>query len=334
MTAVALALALATAVSAGPALGEAAHSGAIAGSTPHGGLRLLVEPQDGLAPLDALLAGAHRSVDIVMYEIDDPVIERELAADASRGVRVRVILNRTYTTSENAGAFAYLRARGVAVRWASSRFFLTHEKSVVVDRSTAVVMTLNLTPRYYTTSRDFAVVDTVPADVAAIKSAFSSDWTRAAMPAPDGADLVWSPGSQSALVALLATARHSALVENEEMHDPAITAALADDARRGVRVEITMTANTYDDPAFAALAASGVAVRLEADTSSALYIHAKAIVVDAGYGDARAFVGSENFSVASLVYNRELGIITRAPRIVAGLAGVLRADFAAAAPWR
>ncbi len=40
------------------------------------------------------------------------------------------------------------------------------------------------------------------------------------------------------------------------------------------------------------------------DTSSALYIHAKVIDVDG----AKAFLGSENFSTASLEYNRELGV--------------------------
>ena len=58
--------------------------------------------------------------------------------------------------------------------------------------------------------------------------------------------------------------------------------------------------------AFSALARAGVAVRTYA-YSAPLYIHAKAIVVDPGTRRARAFVGSQNFSVASLLYDRELG---------------------------
>ena len=45
------------------------------------------------------------------------------------------------------------------------------------------------------------------------------------------------------------------------------------------------------------------------------------------------FVGSQNFSIESLVYNRELGLITNDPTIVNGVAGVVRDDFAAATPW-
>jgi phosphatidylserine/phosphatidylglycerophosphate/cardiolipin synthase-like enzyme len=42
-------------------------------------------------------------------------------------------------------------------------------------------------------------------------------------------------------------------------------------------------------------------------------------------------VGSQNFSVASLGYNRELGILTNNPRIVAAIAATLAHDYARAA---
>ncbi len=80
---------------------------------------------------------------------------------------------------------------------------------------------------------------------------------------------------------------------------------------------------------FDALSAAGVAVRTYADSSSVLYIHAKAIVVDG----RQAFVGSENFSTASLDYNRELGLITGAPGVVATVAATLAGDWAGATPW-
>ena len=64
--------------------------------------------------------------------------------------------------------------------------------------------------------------------------------------------------------------------------------------------------------------------------SAALYIHAKAIDVDG----ARVFLGSENFSVESMDYNRELGVITASPSIRAAVGRTLAADFAGAAPWR
>ena len=64
-----------------------------------------------------------------------------------------------------------------------------------------------------------------------------------------------------------------------------------------------------------------------------MYIHAKAIVADAGRSGQRVLVGSQNFSVASLGYNRELGILTSDPRLVAAIAATLAHDYAGAASY-
>jgi phosphatidylserine/phosphatidylglycerophosphate/cardiolipin synthase-like enzyme len=142
------------------------------------GLALITEPNAGMAPIYHLLEGAKRSVDLTMYELSDPTAEAILAADAARGVTVRVLLDEHYEQSENTPAFTYLTAHRVAVRWAPSRYDLTHEKAAVIDGTTALVMTLNLTSQYYATTRDFAVVDTEPTDVAAIETVFAADWSR------------------------------------------------------------------------------------------------------------------------------------------------------------
>jgi phosphatidylserine/phosphatidylglycerophosphate/cardiolipin synthase-like enzyme len=45
------------------------------------------------------------------------------------------------------------------------------------------------------------------------------------------------------------------------------------------------------------------------------------------------FIGSQNFSRQSLTYNRELGIITHSPSILASTGDTFSADFAAAQPY-
>jgi cardiolipin synthase A/B len=117
------------------------------------------------------------------------------------------------------------------------------------------------------------------------------------------------------------------------MDDPTITSALADAARRGVNVTVTMTEESEWDEAFSELARAGVHIRLYPDSSRALYIHAKAIVADAGRPGQQVLVGSQNFSVASLDYNRELGIRTSSPAVVAAIGAVLARDYAGATPY-
>lgn len=300
---------------------------------PAASLRILEEPEAGVSPIDELLNSANKSVDLEMYELSDQVIEAILANDAHRGVDVRVILNEHYTESENAPAYSYLTRHGVHVHWASSRFDVTHEKAAVIDGATALVMTMNFTAEYYSTTRDVVVIDTQPADVIAITRTFNGDWNGAGYaPSPSG-DLLWSPGSEDALVNLISSARHSIWIENEEMDEPYIEAALEAGARRGVKVTVVMTADSEWNSAFSELTGAGVNIRTYPDSYNALYIHAKVVDVDPGYADERVFVGSENFSVASLLYNRELGIITSNRPVVTTLADMVERDAASATAW-
>ena len=172
-----------------------------------------------------------------------------------------------------------------------------------------------------------------PADVAAIEQVFDADFRHARVTAPRGADLVWSPGSEPALLQVVNQATTTLVVENEEMALPAVTSALVKAARRGVAVTVVMTRQDDWAKDFDTLVAAHVDVRTYAPTA-ALYIHAKAIVADVGTSHQCAFVGSENFSAASLQHNRELGLLTADPGVVTLLANTIRSDAAGAMPWK
>jgi hypothetical protein len=129
-----------------------------------------------------------------------------------------------------------------------------------VDGATSVIMTLNLVAEDYAGTRDFAVIDTNRADVAAIVATFNADFAGKAIAPPDGTDLVWSPtNAKASVLSVINGATRTLAVENEEMDDSAVTSALA----------------------------AGAHIRLYPDDSSALYIHAKAIVADAGRSGQR-----------------------------------------------
>ena len=298
-----------------------------------GTLSVLAEPQAGIGPIYRLITGARSSVDLTIYELADPAAEADLAGDAARGVNVRVLLDRHLEKARNTAAYDYLAARGVRVRWAPAGT-TWHQKSLTVDDTTSVIMTLNLVAEDYPSTRDFAVTDMNQADVAAIVTTFNADFAGRAITPPDGTDLVWSPANaRASVLSVINGATRTLAVEDEEMSDPAVTSALASAVRRGVDVTITMTADSEWDQAFAGLARAGVHIRLYPDDPSALYIHAKAIVADAGTPGQRVLAGSQNFSVASLGYNRELGIVTRDPAVVAAISIVLAGDYARATPF-
>ncbi|MGA2927686.1 MAG: phospholipase D-like domain-containing protein [Solirubrobacteraceae bacterium] len=295
-----------------------------------GTLGLVSEPAQGVAPFERAITHARRSVDLVIYELTDRTVEADLVADEHRGIAVRVLLDGGYHGSGaevNQPAYTYLKANGVPVRWTPSYFALTHQKTLIIDRGLAYIMTLNLTPQYYATSRDFAVLDAQPADVRAIEQVFAADWTATRVTAAPGSDLLWSPGALAAQVGLIASARGSVEIYNEEMDQPQIEQALQADARRGVNVRVVMTAASDWNAAFNALTAGGVHVHTY-PADAPVYIHAKMILIDG----RRAFVGSQNFSTGSLRDNRELGIILTTPAIIKTMQRTFDTDYAAAQP--
>ena len=298
-----------------------------------GALRVLSEPQAGFSAIYALINGAKASIELTMYTLRDTTAEDDLAAAAKRGVDVRVILDQHLEKKFNTTSYGFLSSRGVHVTWAPAGTTY-HQKTLTVDNKTSAIMTANLNSADYAGTRDFLVIDTSRADVTAVVATFNADFAHKKTTPSDGADLVWSPtNSQAAILAVINSARHTLAVENEEMDDPVITSALEAAAKRGVNVQITMTAESDWDSAFSALVKAGAHVRTYKDSTKVLYIHAKAVVADAGLADEQLFVGSENFSSASLRRNRELGIRTTNKAVISAVAAVVAGDYSGATPY-
>ena len=116
-------------------------------------------------------------------------------------------------------AFDFLRGRGVEVVWSSRRYFATHEKTFVIDRAVAVVMSLNLTaavlrhqPRRRPSSTTIGATSLRSSRSSTPTSAACSD--RHAGGRRPGVE----PGQSGAdLVALVEAARRSIDVESEEL---------------------------------------------------------------------------------------------------------------------
>ena len=293
---------------------------------------VLVEPSrlgsaTGMKPVYTFVLSAKKTIDITMYEFVDPTMVKDLVADAHRGLKVRVILDTNRERSRNTATFNALKKGGVAVVWADASYEATHQKTITVDRKESLVLSGNLTDEYYTTTRDFGIFDTNPSDVAEIETVFSADFAHRPVTPLDEVDLVWSPGSQSRMLAIINGARHTLSIENEEMGDSAITKAIVAAAKRGVKVEITMTADSEYDSDWTSIVKAGGHVHLYAYGYSDLYIHAKTTIADAGSKSQKMYVGSINFSSASMNRNRELGIITSGAATIKAVNSVVRSDY-------
>jgi phosphatidylserine/phosphatidylglycerophosphate/cardiolipin synthase-like enzyme len=79
---------------------------------------------------------------------------------------------------------------------------------------------------------------------------------------------------------------------------------------------------------FAALKAAGCGVHTYPNSTTGFYIHAKAVVADYGLATQNAYMGSINYSIASMTANRELGLYITDAGIVQSLENTMAADYA------
>jgi phosphatidylserine/phosphatidylglycerophosphate/cardiolipin synthase-like enzyme len=306
------------------------------------------EPDDSVTPLYSFINSATSTIDMTMYEMQDTTFTADLVAACGKGVRVRVIFSSS-ESSANKTAYNALNAAGAncsAVN-SNSAFTNTHQKTITIDGalSTAqtAIMSLNLQTQYYSTTRDFALVENDPVDIAAIEATFNQDYaaggtkntTEFNYQPGAGDDLIWSPTTaQTAMLAIINNAQKTLLVENEEMSASNIVTALEAACQRGVTVHVAMVNdnNEYGSE-FSALQTAGCGVNVYPDTQTGFYIHAKAVVADYGLPTESVYMGSINYSNASMTQNRELGVWISDPATIQSLYATMTSDYAGGAAY-
>lgn len=295
------------------------------------GLRLYIEPDDGEHVITDAIRGAHQSVWLEIYLLSDTNVIYALEDDANNGIDVRVMLEpHPYGvgTSSVTRTMDELHAAGVKTQYTSPTFALTHEKGMIIDGTTAYVMTSNFTRsalggyRTGTENREYGIIDSNTQDVQAVTAIFQADWNHSQAQFNDP-NLVVSPiNSRNDFTTLIGSARHTLLIEAEEMDDSAIESALVSAAQHGVQVEVILPSSSLSsstNQGIATIKQGGVQVRED----PRLYMHAKIMIVDG----SDAFVGSENISTQSLDQNRELGIIVADTSVLSRLESTFQSDW-------
>lgn len=340
LTSVALALAgVLAGCGAGPtaagAFGGLAEGTLLEASRGARNVTLFTEPDAGVAPVLDAIRGARKSVDVEVYIFTEKAVLESLKAAKDRGVKVRVLMekepfnpgNPSQPLPVNYAAAKYLKENGVTYGWTGDAFNFTHQKSLVVDGQTAVIMTSNLTKGAFTKNREYGILDRDPADAAVTQQIFDADWAHKPI-SVSSRNLVVSPdNSRPQLEKLISSARKSIHVQDEVMADPAVFKLLGDRAKAGVdvRVQLGRLSGSADEDAKAALLAAGVRHVRVVDSPT---LHCKMILAD----QKSAYVGSINLTTNSLEKNRELGVIVDDPRTVADISATAEKDWANGKP--
>ena len=292
--------------------------------------QLLVMPDDGAAAVLSLIDSACESLLLKQFKLQSEPVAQALLRAHQRGVAVQVMLN-PHTSGGarwNDQAFSWLESNGMAVRWTSEAFPVTHEKSMVVDRSRALIASFNLADKYFCETRDYGVISTAVAVVDQVIAGFEADWSRTAFVPDLGIGLVWSSlHSRGQMARLVDAARDTLWIQHPKFVDAVILERILAARERGVAVRVLCGGkhgisdwDIYDTfSSLRVMERFGIKVRRQKH----LKLHAKLILVDGAF----AQTGSMNIDRSAFDLRRELGIESDAPHVVERLKATFESDW-------
>jgi cardiolipin synthase A/B len=276
-------------------------------------VKLIVQPDDGVAPLLAAIRHARKSIDIMVFRFDRSDLRHALAEAVRRGVAVRTLI--AHTNSEGPRSLRKLEldllAAGITVSRTADDLVRYHAKFFIVDRVRAFILAFNFTALDINKSRSFAVEVRTRRIVQELLTLFDADAGRQPYK-PGVADLLVSPlNARDRLAAFIRAARRQLFIYDPKLSDPKMLALIRERVRAGVDVRV-----------IGRVAKPGATI-----TSAPLdgrRLHARAMVADG----KRAFIGSQSLKGLELDKRREVGLIIRDRAIVRQMESVFAEDWA------
>ena len=272
-------------------------------------MNLIIQPDDGLAPLLQAVRQAKTKIDILIFRFDRTELETALESAVTRGVVVRALIAHT-----NRGGEKRLRkletrmlAAGVSVARTADDLLRYHGKMMIADDA-LYVFGFNYTKLDMEKSRSFGVVTK---DAKLIKEAtalFEADSSRQPYtPAYDR--LVVSPEtSRRILSEYIEQAKKQLLIYDAKITDRSMLRLLQAKVKEGVDVRILGKTCKI----------SGVQLR-----KPELRLHVRAIIRDG----AQTFVGSQSLRKLELDGRREVGVIVSDTAVAKRMQEVFEADW-------
>ena len=277
-------------------------------------MKLLIQPEDGIAPLVDAIKGARKTVDIVIFRFDRAEIEAALKVAAKRGVQVTALITHANQGGEKSLRKLEMRLleEGVTVSRTAADLVRYHDKLLIIDRRVLYVLSFNFTHLDVDHSRGFAIVTKKKKLVEEALKLLAADNDRSTYEAGLD-DFVVSPvNARKQLLALIDRADRELLIYDPNIADAEMLHALNARARHGVSVRIIGSVARKTP-------------HLNVRPLGGFRLHTRAIIRDGCEG----FVGSQSLRKAELNSRREVGIIVRDAKVVARLTDTFEADWSA-----
>jgi len=275
-------------------------------------MRLIVQPEDGVVPVVAAIRSAKKSLDMPIFRLDHIEVDKAIKSAVKRGVIVRTLIAHTNTGGEKGlrKLEQRLLATGATVSRTADDLVRYHNKFMIIDGRTLLVMGFNYTHLDIDRSRSFGIVATNRRLVQEAMKLFEADFNRQPYEACLKQFLVSPENSRAELAALLRGARKQLLIYDVRITDNAMIRILKERAKSGVEIKMMGKLQKKD-----------VGVHVEKFPGK---LHARTIIQDG----KKAFVGSQSLRRLELDERREVGVVFTDPSVVRQLVSVFESDWA------
>jgi phosphatidylserine/phosphatidylglycerophosphate/cardiolipin synthase-like enzyme len=272
---------------------------------------LIVQPADGIKSLLTAVERARKTIDLIIFRFDLKPLEKAIEAAVGRGVTVRALI--AHTNSGGEKRLRQLEQRmldaGATVSRTAGDLVRYHGKMIIIDRQELYVNGFNFTSRDLA-SRSFGLVTRDRRIVQEALRLFESDAEREDFQ-PNNHGFVVSPeNAREELAAFIKRAKKQLVIWDPKVTDTQMLRLLTQRQKAGVDVRV-----------IGKVGKRGGDLRVQ--KLPGMRLHVRAMVRD---GEV-AFVGSQSLRALELDARREVGLITKDPKVVKQLLEVFEADW-------
>jgi len=275
-------------------------------------VNLLIQPDDGIAPLLSGIRSAKKSIEIAIFRFDRAEIEAGLRAAVARGVSVSALI--AYTNRGGEINLRKLEMRllemGAAVSRTANDLVRYHDKLMIIDHRVLFVLSFNFTHLDIDHSRGFGIVTRKVKFVHEAVKLFEADTARQPYTATLDSFVVSPANARPLLAAFIGKARKQLLIYDPLISDPGMLRLLSERTKAGVEIKVIGRVSKRNPG-------------LEVRNLAGLRLHTRTIIRDR----RQAFVGSQSLRGAELDSRREVGVIVHEPKAVNGLIRTFEADW-------
>ena len=275
-------------------------------------MKLIIQPDAGVAPVVSAVKQAKKSVDVLIFRLDRDEITRALEAAVGRGVAVRALIAHTHTGSDKVLRKLELRllAAGVSVSRTDDELLRYHGKMMIVDGRILHVYGFNFTRLDIAKSRSLGVITKNPKLVKEALKLFKADDTRQPYVAACDRFVVSPENARERLSAFISGARRQLLIYDPQVTDDAMLRLLTQRVNAGVDVRVIGKVEAK--------------WKIKGDRHPGRRLHVRAIIRDG----RRAFLGSQSLRRLQLEKRREIGIIINDRHVVRQMMELFEQDWA------